>query len=136
MRVQNPKKFRRLVHGRCRYCDRRFFFRQTGRPRLHCDHKCQQAEFRHSRYLHPKRDESGKKSSVKSKISKVDFADRPLNVLGGYRFGGQADRDLWAKILAPDPESPTGPSRWTPAWDANWPSDDLPIPALLQRRLS
>jgi hypothetical protein len=51
MRVQNPKKFRRLIAGRCRYCDRRFFYRHPGRPRTYCDHKCRQAEFRYSGYL-------------------------------------------------------------------------------------
>jgi hypothetical protein len=107
MRVQNPKKFRRLIAGRCRYCDRRFFYRHPGRPRTYFDHKCRQAEFRYSGYLHPKRDENPLKNSTGSKVSKVDLVDL---------------------------DSPNPTSRWTPSWDATWPSDDLPIPPFLQRR--
>jgi hypothetical protein len=104
MRVQNLKKFRRLVAGRCRFCDRRFFYRHPGRPRSYCDHKCQQAEFRHSRYLHPKRDENPLKSPTNSNISKVDFGDRPLplNLVGGHRWSMAiaVDRETLAEIIS------------------------------------
>jgi hypothetical protein len=67
-----PAKFRKLIPGRCHYCSRQFFSDQhTGRPRLFCDKKCRDGEFRRSRYL----------------TSQNGFGDRPLplNILGGYR---------------------------------------------------
>jgi hypothetical protein len=89
MRVENPKKFRRLVANRCRYCDRQFFYRRDNRPKFYCDGTCRQADFRHARYLGSKRNGSPQKTETKSKTFRPDFADRPLplNILGGgYRW--------------------------------------------------
>lgn len=84
MLIQRAKNHRKLVPGRCRYCDRQFFFRQAGRPKVFCNNKCKNAEFRHARYLDAKRDESAQKTQIISKLFKTGFADRPppLNVLG------------------------------------------------------
>jgi hypothetical protein len=130
MRVQNPKKFKRLVAGRCRYCDRRFFYRHPGRPRSYCDHKCQQAEFRHSGYLHPKRDENPLKNSINSKASKADPSNRPLVNVRSKRV----ERDLWRFLI----ETETPETRIKPAAPDSNPhireiSDDLSIPPFLRR---
>jgi hypothetical protein len=58
MLQSDPKKFRKLVPGRCRYCDRQFFCWRSARPKFFCDGKCRQADFRHTGYLGSKRNES------------------------------------------------------------------------------
>jgi hypothetical protein len=132
MRAQNPKKFRRLVAGRCRYCDRRFFYRHPGRPRSYCDHKCQQAEFRHSGYLYPKRDENPLKNSTNPKVSKVDPGNRSLVNVRPKRV----DRELWRFLI----ETEILARRIKPAAPDSNPllaqiPEDLSIPEfLLQRR--
>jgi hypothetical protein len=83
-----PAKFRKLIPGRCHYCSRQFFSDQhTGRPRLFCDKKCRDGEFRRSRYLTSQNGESVSKNEDNSKPCKGIFGDRPLplNILGGYR---------------------------------------------------
>jgi hypothetical protein len=95
MHVAHFAKFHKLAPGRCRYCARQFFYRQTGRPKLYCDKTCRQADFRRAGYLTPKSDESPRKSSTNSSTTKSDFGDRPLplNVLGGgYRWPGGTAR--------------------------------------------
>lgn len=82
-------KFRRLIPGRCQYCERQFFSdKRTGRPRLFCDKKCRDGEFRRFRYPTSKNDESTSKNKDNSKACKGIFGDRPLpfNILGGYRW--------------------------------------------------
>jgi hypothetical protein len=102
--LNSSAKFRKLTPGRCRYCDRQFFYRQVGRPKLYCDHKCRQADFRHAGYPYPKRDESPRNSSTNSSTTKADFGDRPLplNLFGGgYRWPGAApiDRQLLRQVI-------------------------------------
>jgi hypothetical protein len=128
MRVQNPKKFRRLVASRCRYCDRRFFYRHPGRPRRYCDHKCQQAEFRHSGYLYPKRDENPLKNSTK--VSKADPGNRPLVNVRPKRV----DRELWRFLIETEiPERRIKPAAQdSDPYTAEIPAD-LSIPAFLRR---
>jgi hypothetical protein len=102
VQLNHSQKFRKLTPGRCRYCDRRFFFRLAGRPQLYCNKKCRDREFRRSRYLPSKNGESRLKTEAKSETSSTDFADRaPLNILGGYRWpnGRAVDRELVQKII-------------------------------------
>jgi hypothetical protein len=99
-----PIPNRQLIRHQCQFCGRDFFVeRQGGRPRLFCDKKCRQADFRHTRYLGSKRNESPPKTETKSKTFRPDFGDRPspLNILGGYRWPNSApvDRELLAKII-------------------------------------
>jgi hypothetical protein len=128
-------KFSKLVPGRCRYCDRQFFYHPAGRPPLYCDQKCRQGEFRRSRYLASKNDESGPKTQVKSKTFGSTFADRPsslihlddypsnlirfddwpVNVVGGFKWYGAAERELWAALIEPNkPTEAAWPSTWKP----------------------
>lgn len=143
MRPLNPKKFRRLVAGRCKYCSRQFFYRRDNRPKFFCDDACRQSDFRNARAdfrhasLYPsQRNESPRKSRIKSKTFKRDFADRPLNILGGHRWSGRPlDRGLVAEIIAAEigeRRTPNPPSAPNPHL-AQIP-DDLSIPAFLRRR--
>src|SRR5215472_9388957 len=104
MRPQPPTNFRRLVRHRCQYCGRDFFTdKQTGRPRLFCDKKCKDGEFRRLRYLTFKNVETLQKSEVGSKFSKVESGDRPpVEILGrGHRWSNSAviDRETLAEII-------------------------------------
>jgi len=146
MRIEHSKKFRQLVPARCRFCDRQFFYRPTGRPRLFCDDKCRQADFRHTGYLDPKRNERGQKTKVNSKISKVDFTDRPaVEILGrGHRWNAAASIDnetLKAiieieidRVEIGESDMPVVASQWKPCTPSSPIADDLSIPAFLRRR--
>jgi hypothetical protein len=128
--INHFTKFRKLVPGRCRYCDRQFFYRRDNRPKFYCNGKCRQADFRHTRYLGSKRNESIKKTEAKAKTFGPDFADRPLNVVGGYKwYGGAVERRLWAEITAAKPDSnPVIANEFIDQIPA-----DLSIPLFLQR---
>ena len=132
MSNKSAHKFRKLIPGRCRYCDRRFFYRHGTRPRIFCDQKCRQGDFRLSGYLHPKNDETCRKSEINSKISKADFADRPLVNVRPARL----DRELWHNIV--ETEMPEGRTKLAPPsapnpYTAEIPAD-LSIPTFLKRR--
>jgi hypothetical protein len=99
-----PRKFRKLIPGRCHYCSRQFFSdKHTGRPRLFCDKKCRDGGFRRSRYLTSKNGETVSKKEGNSKACKGIFGDRPLplNILGGYRWPDCAvvDRQVLSAII-------------------------------------
>ena len=99
-----PTKFRKLIPGRCHYCGRQFFSnKHTGRPQRFCDKKCRQGEFRRSRYLTLKNDETDAKNQINPNACKAVFSDRPLpfNVLGGYRWPNRiaVDRKLLSAII-------------------------------------
>jgi hypothetical protein len=113
MRPHDPANFRRLIRHRCQYCGRDFFAdKQTGRPRLFCDKKCKDGEFRRLRYLTLKNVETPLESVANSKVSKVDSGDRPsvligptdppVNIFGGRRWNGRPriDRELVTAIIA------------------------------------
>lgn len=142
MRVEHPEKFRKLSPARCRFCDRRFFYRQAGRPAVFCSPRCRQADFRYGGYLQSKRDESVQKTPIKSKASKVDFHDRPLplNMLGGHRWSNSVaiDRETLAEIVRTEiggfKSSETGSESPDPNL-AEIPVDQS-IPIFLQRRTS
>jgi endogenous inhibitor of DNA gyrase (YacG/DUF329 family) len=71
MQNQTPSttKFRRLVRGQCQYCGRTFFTdKHDGRPRLFCDKRCRQADFRRSRYLTSKNDETSRKNQTRIQL--------------------------------------------------------------------
>jgi hypothetical protein len=144
MRLHDPTNFRRLIRHRCQYCGRDFFTdKQTGRPRLFCDKKCKDGEFRRLRYLTFKNVETPQKSEVTSKISKVESGDRPpvlirpndppVNILGGFKFPNAPVVDL--NPIPPKPEkqkfSPEQQKRLD-EFLAQIP-DDLSIPAFLRR---
>jgi hypothetical protein len=143
MRSQPPSNFRRLIRHRCQYCGRDFFAdKQTGRPRLFCDKKCKDGEFRRLRYLTLKNVETPQKSEVSAKISKVDLGDRPsaligpndppVNILGGYRFPNPP-----AVSLSPLTEPvPVVASDWKPCAPTSPIADDLSILPFLRRRRS
>jgi hypothetical protein len=140
MRLHRPQKFRRLLPATCRYCDQRFFYKAGGRPRLFCDHICQQRDFRRLKGDTGFRDESREKNQVRSTISKVDFADRPpVEILcRGHRWSGQSiDRQLVAAIIETEnPEKRIIRSASPPnPYIAQIPAD-LSIPAFLRRRPS
>ena len=104
MHYDHPKNLRRLIRHRCQYCGRDFFTdKHAGRPRLFCDKKCKDGEFRRLRYLTFKNVETPQKSEVSSRISKVDSGDRPpIEILGrGHRWNDAAsiDRGLVAAII-------------------------------------
>jgi hypothetical protein len=143
-----------LIRHRCQYCGRDFFAdRQTGRPRLFCDKKCKDGEFRRLRYLTFKNVETPQKSEVSSKISQGDLGDRPsvligpndppVNVLGGHRWNGTAliDRETWKAIVEieidrveiGEPDMPVVASDWKPCTPSSSITDDLSIPAFLRR---
>jgi hypothetical protein len=97
-------KFRKLLASRCHYCSRQFFSnKHTGRPRLFCDKRCRDGEFRRSRYLTSKNGESVSKNKDNSKACRGSFDDRPfpLNILGGYRWPDSTavDRKLLNAII-------------------------------------
>lgn len=144
MLVSNPKKSKRVVATRCRYCDRRFFFAYPSRTPKFCSTKCRQAEFRYvetiARSVGAKRDENPQKSRAKAKFSKAGSGDRPLplNVVGGRRWSNAiaVDRETLAEII----ETELGGFK---SGEANSESpnpylaeitDDLSIPAFLRRR--
>jgi hypothetical protein len=160
--IEHPKKFRKLTAARCRFCDRQFFYRRAGRPRIFCDHKCRQADFRHGGYADPafpKCDESGQKPEVISKTSKVDLADRPsrwrivagpqsdlrcviVGAAGVIRANARANAKFWDDA-AVDLSNPTPPKteehKFSPEQQkrlaelqAQIPAD-LSIPAFLRR---
>jgi hypothetical protein len=131
--INHSTKFRKLVPGRCRYCNRQFFYRRDNRPKLFCDGKCRQADFRHARYLRAKRNESIKKTEAKAKTFGPDFADRPLNVLGGYKWYSGLERRLWVEITAPAEDFRR--SNWNPTHVLPARRDDLnlDIPPFLRR---
>ena len=148
MHYNHPENLRRLIRHRCQYCGRDFFAdKQTGRPRLFCDKKCKDGEFRRLRYLTLKNVETLQKSEVSSKISKVDSGDRPsvlirpndppVNILGGFKFPNAPPVDL--NPIPPKTEkrkfSPEQQKRLAEL-RAQIPADDLRIPAFLQRRPS
>jgi hypothetical protein len=61
---------RRLTLGRCQYCERNFFSdKRTGRPRLFCDKKCRDGDFRRLRYLTLKNVEPPKKPKSNQRLS-------------------------------------------------------------------
>jgi|SRR5215472_8932532 len=158
MRPQPPTNFRRLVRHRCQYCGRDFFTdKQTGRPRLFCDKKCKDGEFRRLRYLTFKNVETPQKSEVGSKVSKVDSGDRPsvligpndwpVNILGGQGWSNSVaiDRETLAKIIATEIDEGRSYSAVTTTKHTKNPPanpylaeipDDLSIPAFLRRRRS
>jgi hypothetical protein len=145
----NPK-FRRLTSGRCQHCGVKFFTaKRTGRPPLFCGKKCRQAEFRFISGLRRSgfepewtagliRDEIHRKTEVNSKVSKIDFGDRPLplNVLGnGHRWSNTVtvDRERLAEIVATEiPERRIIRSAAPNPYIDEIP-DDLSIPAFLRR---
>jgi hypothetical protein len=157
MHYDQPKNLRRLIRHRCQYCGRDFFTdKQTGRPRLFCDKKCRDGEFRRLRYLTFKNVETPQKSGVNSKISKVDLGDRPsaligptdwpVNILGGDRCSsiGAVDRETLAEIIATEIDGfesgetdiPVVASDWKPCAPSSPITDDLSFPAFLRRRPS
>lgn len=132
-------KFRRLIRHRCQFCGRDFFTEKQagGRPRLFCDKKCKDGEFRRRRYLTLKNVETRQKTEATSKVSRPDFADRPLNLLGGHRWPNTAplDREVAATII--DTEIGID-RRHPPALTADQRREfpipaDLSIPAWLRR---
>lgn len=143
MRVQNPKKFRRLVAGRCKYCSRQFFYRRDNRPKFFCDDACRQSDFRNARadFRHAspypsQRNESPQKSRIRSKTSKHDFADRPLNLLGGHRWNGRSiDRETLAAIIETEigERRIRNPASAPNPYLAQIPAD-LSVPPFLNRR--
>ena len=110
----HPQKFRRLLPALCRHCRRQFFYKRGGRPRLFCDHICQQRDFRRLKGGTSCRDESRGKNQIGSMISRVDFGDRPSVLIGP--FSPEQQRRL-AELRAQI-------------------SEDLSIPAFMQRRPS
>ena len=140
MRPHDPANFRRLIRHRCQYCGRDFFTdKRTGRPRLFCDKKCKDGEFRRLRYLTLKNVEPPQKSEVSSKISKVDLGDRPpVEILGrGHRWSNSAtiDRETLAEIIETEiPERGIIRSAAPPNPYVGEILDDLSIPAFLRRR--
>jgi len=150
MHYDHPENLRRLIRHRCQYCGRDFFAdKRTGRPRLFCDNKCKDGEFRRLRYLTFKNVETPEKSKVSSKISKAGVSDRPsvlirptdppVNILGEHRWsdsvaidsetlaeivnteiGGEHDRVHQHEVHRGESEIP----------------NDLSIPAFLRRRPS
>jgi hypothetical protein len=144
MRLHDPTNFRRLIRRRCQYCGRDFFTdKQTGRPRLFCDKKCKDGEFRRLRYLTFKNVETPQKSEVSSKVSKVDLADRPsvligpndppVNILGGYKFPNAPAVDLSSLAESGETDMPMVASDWKPCAPTSPITDDLSIPAFLRR---
>jgi hypothetical protein len=152
MRLHNPKNFRRLIRHRCQYCGRDFFTdKQTGRPRLFCDKKCKDGEFRRLRYLTSKNVETPQKSEVSSKVSKVGLGDRPsvligptdwpVNILGGDHWAS-IDRETLKAIVEieidrvdiGETDMPVVASDWKPCAPSNPITDDLSIPTFLRRR--
>ena len=139
MRLHDPANLRRLVRHRCQYCGRDFFAdRQTGRPRLFCDKKCKDGEFRRLRYLTFKNVETPQKNEVNSKISKVESGYRPpVEILGrGHRWSNSAtiERETLVEIIESEiPERriirSAPPNPFVAEID-----DDLSIPAFLRRR--
>jgi hypothetical protein len=145
----NPK-FKRLISGRCQHCGAKFLTaKRTGRPQLFCSKKCRQAGFRFISGLRRSgfepegtvcliRDETPQKSEIGSKISEVDFGDRPpVEILGhGHRWNDAAsiDPQLVAAIIETEiPERRIITSTATPnPYIAEIP-DDLSIPAFLRR---
>ena len=142
MRSQPPSNFRRLIRHRCQYCGRDFFAdKQTGRPRLFCDKKCKDGEFRRLRYLTLKNVETPRKSEVNSEISKVESGYRPpVEILGrGHRWSNSAtiDRETLAEIIETEiPERGIIRSAAPPNPCVAEIPDDLSIPAFLRRRPS
>jgi len=139
MRLHNPENFRRLIRHRCQYCGRDFFAdKHTGRPRLFCDKKCKDGEFRRLRYLTFKNVETPQKNEVNSKISKVESGYRPpVEILGrGHRWSNSAtiERETLVEIIETEiPERriirSAPPNPFVAEID-----DDLSIPAFLRRR--
>jgi hypothetical protein len=119
--LSSTSKFRRLVRHRCQYCGRDFFTekRTGGRPRLFCDKKCKDGEFRRLRYLTFKNVETPQKSAVCSKVSKVDSGDRPSALIGPNDWpvnilGGDAVAPIDRETLTGhrhDPRTPAGSAR-------------------------
>ena len=142
MRPQPPANFRRLIRHRCQYCGRDFFTdKQTGRPRLFCDKKCKDGEFRRLRYLTLKNVETPRKSEVNSEISKVESGYRPpVEILGrGHHWSNSAtiDRETLAEIIETEiPERGIIRSAAPPNPCVAEIPDDLSIPAFLRRRPS
>jgi hypothetical protein len=153
MRLHDPENFRRLIRHRCQYCGRDFFTdKQTGRPRLFCDKKCKDGEFRRLRYLTFKNVETPQKSEVSSKVSKVSLGDRPsvligptdwpVNILGGHGWSNSVavDRETLAEIIATEidgsgeTDMPVVASDWKPCAPSSPITDDLSIPTFLRRR--
>jgi len=151
MRPHDPANFRRLIRHRCQYCGRDFFTdKQTGRPRLFCDKKCKDGEFRRLRYLTFKNVETPQKSEVSSKVSKVGLSDRPsvligpndppVNILGGDRWA-PIDRETLKAIVEieidrvdiGETDMPVVASDWKPCAPSSPITDDLSIPAFLKR---
>jgi hypothetical protein len=141
MRYDHPENLRRLIRHRCQYCGRDFFAdRQTGRPRLFCDKKCKDGEFRRLRCLTFKNVETPQKSEVSSNISKVGLGDRPsaligptdqpVNVLGGYKFPNAPAVDL-SPLAEP---ATVVASQWKPCAPLSPITDDLSIPTFLRRQ--
>jgi hypothetical protein len=152
MRLHDPTNFRRLIRHRCQYCGRDFFTdKRTGRPRLFCDKKCKDGEFRRLRYLTFKNVETPQKSEVSSKVSKVDLGDRPsaligptdwpVNILGGDRWSNSVALETLAEIIATEIDGfesgetdiPVVASDWKPCTPSSPITDDLSIPAFLRR---
>jgi hypothetical protein len=123
MLQSDPKKFRKLVPGRCRYCDRQFFCWRSARPKFFCDGKCRQADFRHTGYLGSKRNESHPKTPAQSRTFRPDFAGRGI-VGPGYVI------DIEIGIAEP-PVDPTFQAK-ADALIATIPAD-LSIPDFLKR---
>jgi hypothetical protein len=82
--------------------------RQPGRPKVFCNDKCKQAEFRYARVtprpFDTKRNEIAQKTQVKPATSKTGFGNRPppLNLLGnGRRWpdGTSVDSDTLKVII-------------------------------------
>jgi hypothetical protein len=90
VRVIIPKhpdlSIRRLVAGQCQSCGKQFFYRRTGRPKLFCDQKCRQSDFRRSGHTDSKIsqiDTSVLKNEVNSGTFGCDSGDRPLRIVAG-----------------------------------------------------
>jgi hypothetical protein len=83
---------RRLVPGQCQSCGKQFFYQRTGRPKLFCDQKCRQSDFRRSGHIASKIDESAPKTPVNSGTFRPDFADRPPHVVAGPALSPSALR--------------------------------------------
>jgi hypothetical protein len=154
MRPQPRTNFRRLIRHRCQYCGRDFFAdKQTGRPRLFCDKKCKDGEFRRLRYLTFKNVETPQKSDVSSKLSIIDSGDRPsvligpndppVNILGGQRWSNSVaiDRETLAEIIntetngfeSGETDIPVVASDWKPCAPTSPIADDLSIPTFLRK---
>src|SRR5262245_38188665 len=144
MHLHHLQKFRRLLPAICRYCDRQFFYKPAGRPRLFCDHVCQQRDFRRPKGGPSGCDESRGKNQVGSTISKVDFADRPsvligpseppMNIVGGYKFPNAAAVDRTSSTPPKTEQQKFSPEqqRRLAELRAQIP-DDLSIPTFMQR---